>query len=59
MSAKEFFDKVAEMRNAQKQYFKTRSQDWLIASKTLEREVDAEIKRVQDIMSEREKGGQQ
>ncbi len=35
-----FFDKVKEMRNAQKQYFRTRSNQWLMQAKELEKEVD-------------------
>lgn len=50
MKPKEFFDKVAEMREAQKKYFRTRSQQALSESKRLEREIDAEIKRVNDKM---------
>lgn len=50
MNPKEFFDKVAEMRSAQKEYFRTRSQQALSESKRLEREIDAEIKRVNDKM---------
>lgn len=50
MNSKEFFDKVAQMREAQKKYFRTRSQQALSESKMLEREIDAEIKRVNDKM---------
>lgn len=50
MKPKEFFDKVAEMRSAQKEYFRTRSPQALSESKRLEREIDAEIKRVKDKM---------
>ena len=46
MNAKEFFDTVAKMSHAQKQYFKTRSKEWLIVSKQLEKKVDDEIRRV-------------
>ena len=51
MKPKEFFDKVAEMRSAQKEYFRTRSPQALSESKRLEREIDAEIKRVNDMMN--------
>lgn len=51
MKAKEFFDLVSKMRDAQKQYFRTRSQSLLNQSKELERAVDAEIKRVNDIIN--------
>ena len=50
MNSKEFFDKVVQMREAQKKYFRTRSQQALSESKMLEREIDAEIKRVNDKM---------
>lgn len=50
MKPREFFDKVAEMRSAQKEYFRTRSPQTLSESKRLEREIDAEIKRVNDKM---------
>ena len=50
MKPREFFDKVAEMRSAQKEYFRTRSPHALSESKRLEREIDAEIKRVNDKM---------
>lgn len=51
MKAKEFFDLVSKMRDAQKGYFRTRSQSLLNKSKELERAVDAEIKRVNDIIN--------
>jgi hypothetical protein len=35
-----FIKKVEQMRNAQKNYFKTRSLEWLKESKRLEAEVD-------------------
>jgi hypothetical protein len=41
----EFTTLVMEMRTAQRQYFKTRSTDWLHRSKELEREVDAAIEK--------------
>lgn len=47
MNSKAFFDKVREMRAAQREYFKTRSADALSRSKQLEKEIDAEIKRVE------------
>lgn len=40
VSADEFMDLVADMRRAQKEYFRTRSDAALRASKTLERRVD-------------------
>lgn len=44
--ARWFFNKVQAMRQAQREYFKTRSQSALRQSKALEREIDAEIERV-------------
>lgn len=48
--ARWFFNKVQAMRQAQKQYFKTRSQSALRQSKALEREIDAEIERVNALL---------
>ena len=50
MNAREFFELVSKMRKAQKDYFATRTNDALSKSKQLEREVDAEIKRVDTII---------
>lgn len=50
MKAREFFDKVVQMRRMQKDYFKTRSSIALQRSKQLEKESDDEIKRVEDIL---------
>ena len=50
MTAREFFDKVAQMRQCQKEYFKTRSGMALQKSKAVEREIDAEIERVNTIL---------
>lgn len=49
MNAKEFYDTVVKMRKAQRDYFRTRS---LNESKQLERLVDAEIKRVEQIQQQ-------
>lgn len=51
MNARQFFDKVVEMRRLQKEYFKSRSARVLEQSKQVEREIDNEIKRVQDIQN--------
>lgn len=59
MQAKEFFDFVVEMRENQKEYFRTRSKEALEKSKHIERVIDAEIARVKQILSEREKQKQQ
>ena len=50
MDAKTFFQKVALMRKAQKEYFKTRNQTALRKSKALEAEIDKEIERVNNII---------
>lgn len=50
MDAKTFFQKVALMRKAQKEFFKTRSQTALRNSKALEAEIDNEIERVNNII---------
>ena len=52
MNAKEFFFLVAKMRKAQRDYFSTRSQRALLDSKMYEREVDAEIKRVEQVLQQ-------
>lgn len=49
MNAREFFNKVSEMREAQKEYFRYRATIALNKSKRLEREIDAEIERVKAI----------
>lgn len=53
MSPKEFFDKVCRMRKAQKEYFRTKSGRALNESKQLEREIDAEIERVEKVIEEK------
>ena len=54
MNAREFFDKVAQMRSMQKEYFRTRSKTALQESKRLEREIDVEIARVEGIVGKPE-----
>lgn len=54
MTAEEFFRKVEKMRNAQINYFKTRSSSYLTESKRLEKEVDAEIERVNRIINNKQ-----
>lgn len=49
MNAREFYNIVVKMRQAQRDYFRTRSQRSLTESKQLERQVDAEIERVTKI----------
>lgn len=53
MNAREFFYVVSQMRTAQRNYFKTKNQKYLIQSKILESQVDDEIQRVKEI-AERE-----
>lgn len=50
MDKRQFFDKVAAMREAQREYFRTRSRSSLEKSKGLEREIDTEIQRVYAII---------
>lgn len=52
MTAKEFYNLVVTLRKAQRDYFRTRSQRALLESKEYEREVDAEIKRVEQIQQQ-------
>lgn len=54
MDAKAFFTLVASMRKAQKDYFRTRSQIYLRESKALEKRVDDEIVRVNDLIKRSE-----
>ena len=53
MNAREFYEKVRELRRWQKAYFSTRTKQALEESKSLERIIDAEIDRVQKIIEER------
>lgn len=52
MTPRQFFDLVEEMRTAQKEYFKTRNFRALTRSRTLEMQIDAEIARVHQVISE-------
>ena len=52
MNARDFFNLVVKMRKAQRDYFRTRSQRSLNESKQLEKLVDAEIKRVEQIQQQ-------
>lgn len=52
MNPKEFFDLVSQMRQAQRDYFKTRAPQSLQESKRLERLVDSEIDHVKKITTE-------
>lgn len=53
MNSKDFFDLVSNMRAKQKEYFKYRNNTLLKESKALEKQVDDEISRVNDILSKR------
>lgn len=50
MTPREFFFLVSNMRETQRNYFKNRDQQTLRAARKLENEVDAEIKRVKQIL---------
>lgn len=50
MNARQFFELVVQMRDAQKSYYRTRSRETLSLSKALESRVDAEIRRVELIV---------
>lgn len=51
MNHREFFYLVAEMRSAQKAYFKTRDPNVFRAARKLENELDREIERVRVVLS--------
>ena len=55
MNSREFFNKVALMRKLQQEHFKTRSKTILVDCKTVEKEIDAEIKRVNAIIGSQPK----
>lgn len=57
MNAREFFYLVSQMRQAQSDYFASRAQIDLRRARKLETEVDLEIRRVKDIISQREREG--
>lgn len=59
MNAKQFFDKVVELRQTQREYFRTRLPDVLRKSKAIEAEIDREIKRVQQIEKDRARAERQ
>ena len=54
MNAREFFYAVAEMRRAQREYFKTRDQHTFRACRAMENHIDAEIERVKAILAANE-----
>lgn len=50
MNAREFFYLVASMRDAQREYFKSRDRKVFLKARALENEVDGEICRVKSII---------
>ena len=54
MTPKEFYDKVVEMRKAQKEYFRFRAPSALSKSKQLEAEIDADGNKAGRTTSKRE-----
>ena len=52
MNAREFFYTVAEMRECQKAYFKSRDQLTLRAARKLENIIDKEIERVRAVIND-------
>lgn len=53
MDSKRFFRLVEKMRERQKKYFRTRSQNALRECRFIESQVDAEIERVNKVLSEK------
>lgn len=51
MNAREFFYTVAEMRECQKAYFRSRDQITLRAARKLENIIDKEIERVRAVIN--------
>ena len=54
MNAKQFFVMVSKMRDAQRQYFKHRTNDNLQTALQLEQDIDKEILRVKLSLSQQE-----
>lgn len=52
--AYQFFRLIERMRDKQKEYFRTKSQAVLNESKQLEREVDGEIQKANNILNNRQ-----
>lgn len=57
MTPKEFFFLVAQMREAQKAYFRSRDPLVFRSCRALENDVDREIRRVTEIVNRLEKEG--
>lgn len=54
MDAKSFFYLVAEMRSAQRNYFRSRDRSVFLAARVLEDQVDREISRVKAAVAQQE-----
>ena len=54
MNAYDFFNLVTKMRDKQKEYFRTRSASVLQESKRLEKQVDEEIQRVNELIKDKQ-----
>lgn len=52
MNPKEFFYAVAAMRDAQKEYFKTKDRRIFAKARAMENAIDMEIRRVKEIRGE-------
>lgn len=52
MDNREFFWAVAEMRHAQRQYFKSRDRRVFLAARALEDRIDKEINRVKTLLAQ-------
>lgn len=52
MTPKQFFDKVSALRKYQKEYFATRDKDVLRQSIAIEKEIDSEIERVNNLLKQ-------
>ena len=57
MKPKDFFDAVVRMRSKQKEFFRTKSISALTESKRLEKIIDDEIARVDNIIYKRQNPG--
>ena len=51
MNSRQFFDRVVQLREYQKEYFRTRSREALQQAKALENEIDKEITRVKQVLA--------
>ncbi len=55
MNSKVFYMKVKRMREAQRRYFRTRSEKALSDARRIEQEIDAEIERVEAILRQQQR----